>query len=111
MESYSTSLIKIDPIWAEVAVGEGVSVGGWVWVAVAVFVGVLVGPDAVGVAVATVPHGLSVDEVLRGLGVPEAKSRALSSVSVQPFAARESEVVLLMVGAGALPSKQFVPVP
>ena len=48
------------------------------------------------------------DAVLRGFGAAVVKSRALLSVSVQPFALRKPAVVLLNVGVGPEPSKQFV---
>ena len=51
------------------------------------------------------------EEVLRGLGASAAKSVALLSVSVQPFAPRSTAVVLLGAGVGAEPSKQFAVVP
>ena len=71
---------------------------------VGVFVEVLVG-----VLVADV-QGFRDEEVLRGLGEPVEKSELLLSVSVQPFSARKSAVVLL--GGGALElSLQFAVVP
>lgn len=82
----------------------GVSVGVKVSVRVAVLGGVLVG-----VFVGEL-QGFAADDVLRGFGPPVAKSVLLLSVSVQPFAARESDSVLLGVGAAAL-SLQFVPEP
>lgn len=91
-----------------VAVGVSVSVGVSVAVAVTVSVGVNVAVDvSVGVGVA---QGFAVDKVLRGLGKPVVKSELLLSVSVQPFPARRSEVVLLGAGAAEL-SLQFVPAP
>lgn len=51
------------------------------------------------------------EELLRGLGAPVAKSVALLFVSVQPFAARRTEVVLLGAEVGPVPSKQFAPEP
>src|ERR1044071_1633877 len=70
---------------------------------------------SVGLAVAAVIDGgvegaaqlKSGDAVLRGLGIPTAKSAALASVSVQPLAVRRAAVVLLSVGVGPGPSKQF----
>ena len=50
------------------------------------------------------PHRFSGLPVLRGAGVPAAKSAALLLVSVQPLAARRLAVVLLRMGAGAAPS-------
>ena len=47
----------------------------------------------------------------RGFGAPAVKSLPLLSVSVAPLPARRSDVEALIVGAGATPSKQFVPVP
>ena len=46
---------------------------------------------------------------LRGAGVAAAKSAPFWSVSVQPSAARKSDCVALIVGAGAAPSKKFAP--
>ena len=46
------------------------------------------------------------DALLRGAGTPETKSTPLSSVSVQPPAEREIDVLLLSAGAGC-PSKKF----
>lgn len=77
-----------------IGVAVAVSVGVNVRVSIAVFV-------AVGVL-----QGLVVDDVLRGFGVPVEKSALLLSVSVQPFATRKSDVVLLGAGAFA-PSLQF----
>jgi len=48
---------------------------------------------------------LAVEDEFLGLTVPALRSAALLSVSVQPPPARESEVVLVRVGAGPLPSK------
>lgn len=54
-------------------------------------------------------QGLSGEAVFRGVGSPAAKSAALSSVSVQPFALRSAAVVFESVGAGPEPSKKFAP--
>gem|GEM_PF-5254536 len=58
-------------------------------------------------ATAGTPHSAVAVEVFRGLGVPERKSAALSSVSTQPPSRRRAAVELLRVGAAALPSKKF----
>jgi hypothetical protein len=47
------------------------------------------------------------DEVFRGVGADEAKSRLLLSVSVQPPPPRIAEVVFEIVGAAPAPSKKF----
>lgn len=53
----------------------------------------------------------NVDAVLRGFGAPEAKSEAFWSVSVQPFAALRTAVVLEGAGVGPVPSKQVAAAP
>src|SRR5690242_19892326 len=94
-----------------VRVGVGVIVGVRVMVGVGVIVGVLVGLPGVevlvGVDVAPPGQTLVGELLLRGLGDPEAKSLALSSLSVQPPSARRAAVVLTNAGAAALPSQQF----
>src|SRR5438270_2657776 len=47
--------------------------------------------------------------VLRGLGAPVTKSALLLSVSWRPLLRRKSAVVLVSVGAAAVPSKQDAP--
>src|SRR5258708_29392670 len=49
--------------------------------------------------------------LLRGFGVPDAKSVGLLSVSVQPALARSAAAVLLSVADGPVPSNDDVPVP
>ena len=88
-----------------VGLGVGVSVG--VGVAVGVAVGVGVGVT-VGVVIL---HGFNAEAVLRGFGAATVKSVLLLSVSVQPFPALKSPVVLPGAGAGALPSKPLAVVP
>src|ERR1700759_4278039 len=51
------------------------------------------------------PHDVAIEEALRGVGAPAAKSAALSSLSVQPAPPRLAAVVLLSVDVGPLPSK------
>lgn len=48
------------------------------------------------------------EALFRGFGVPALKSVALLSVSVHPFAARSTAVVLLGAGVEPVPSKQVV---
>jgi len=48
------------------------------------------------------------EPLFRGFGVPVLKSVALLSVSVQPFAARSTAVVLLGAGVEPVPSKHVV---
>src|SRR5579871_3479572 len=50
-------------------------------------------------------HAVSEDDELRGLGVPVAKSDALSSASVQEDPARTRAVVAVSAGAAPVPSK------
>jgi hypothetical protein len=57
-------------------------------------------------AVSLPPQGAAAVAVLRGAGVPVAKSALLLSVSVHPPERRISAVVLFNAGAGA-PSKQL----
>ena len=60
----------------------------------------------------TIPvHGNVGDLVFLGLGTAAAKSVALLRVSVQPFAERNTALMLLGAGAGAEPLKQFAVVP
>ena len=54
---------------------------------------------------------LTGDATFRGLGVLVLKSALLLWVLVQPFSAREIDVVLLGAGAGAAPRKQFAVAP
>ena len=56
-------------------------------------------------------HGASVEAVLRGFGVPDAKSAAFWSTSVQPLAALRTAAMLEGAGVGPVPSKQFAVVP
>src|SRR5258706_9392529 len=49
------------------------------------------------------------DERFRGAGADAAKSLPLTSVSVQPLAARNAAVVLLSCGAAVAPSKKLAP--
>ena len=56
-------------------------------------------------------QSLSGEPVLRGFGLPVAKSAALLSVSVQPPRARRAAVVLLGPAVGPAPSKQFAVLP
>jgi hypothetical protein len=62
-------------------------------------------------ALSPLPHGATAVAVLRGAGVPIAKSLLLASVSVQPWTARSAANVVEIDPVGPLPSKQFVPVP
>src|SRR5215217_2034461 len=62
------------------------------------------------VRLGVVEHVFSAVALLRGATPAAAKSAALSSVSVQPAPARKSEVVALIVGAAAAPSKKLAPV-
>ena len=99
-------LVEVDvSVW----VGVGVEEGEGVWVYVGVGVGVFVGVEvSVGVGLA---HEFGGDALLRGFGAPAAKSPALSSVSVQPPAARSAAVVLLKFAVGPEPSKLFAALP
>ena len=56
-------------------------------------------------------HDCGGDALLRGSGVLVAKSAALLPVSLQPSNARDTELVLLGAGVGALPSAQLAPEP
>jgi hypothetical protein len=130
MPSYNTSLMSKRSamrvavgdgvlVAVDVLVGVGVLVGVEVLVRVGVLVDVLLGVGVfvgvivavgVNVSVGGALHGLSADDLLRGFGAPVAKSAALWSASVQPFAPRKIAVALL--GAGALAvSLQFAVVP
>ena len=72
---------------------------------------VLVLSERLTVGVAPAAQGDGGLAVLRGLTVPAEKSSGLLSASVQPAAARETEVVLPGAGVGPLPSKQFAVAP
>src|SRR5690349_12985168 len=63
------------------------------------------------VRLGSVLHGFRAVALLRGLGAAALKSDPLLSVSVQPFAARTSAVVVLGAGALAPPSLQLAVVP
>src|ERR1041385_501697 len=58
-------------------------------------------------SVASPPHELAGDALLRGIGPMTTKSLALLSVSVQPLPRRTAAVVLLSAGVAAPPSAQF----
>ena len=75
--------------------GVGVSVIVLVFVGGRVFVDVLVGPVA---------HGLALDELLRADGVNTWKSDALSSVSRQPPDLRKAAVIKPVAPVGPVPS-------
>jgi hypothetical protein len=104
-----------------VGVGVGVAVGLTVGVGITTEVGVGDGVDAgvtVGVGVG-VGAGVAIDTLqsfgdkllFRGFGVLVEKSAVLSFVSMQPFPARKSAVVLLSAGAWVDPSKQSAVAP
>ena len=56
-------------------------------------------------------HGFNDVAVLRGLGGESMKSLALFRVSVHPFPARVTALLLLAAGAGPEPLKQFALLP
>lgn len=59
----------------------------------------------------TTVHEINGEEVFLGFGGATAKSPALLRVSVQPFVARVTALVLLPAGAGPVPRKQLAVFP